>query len=189
MQIRSLEGFAADLQDVQGQPYEVVLQVTATFEDIDQERARRTAIYSLAGQEPSFIAAFVLAPWAPADLDLNVIRNPFFDHFIYHEEPDLSLVSSVRDEQLEYTVWRLLEVAGTTPADEASRLEQQLTGLALREERQVWEICRPRPTGPTGFVSAPSPLDLTWLVGWGQSAAGVAHRAFRRMPSCRRCSF
>ena len=181
MQIRSLEGFAADLQDVQGQPYEVVLQVTATFEDIDQERARRTAIYSLAGQEPSFIAAFVLAPWAPADLDLNVIRNPFFDHFIYHEEPDLSLVSSVRDEQLEYTVWRLLEVAGTTPADEASRLEQQLTGLALREERQVWEDLSASTYWTYRVVfPAPSPLDpLTWLVGWGQERPlAIAHRTF-----------
>jgi len=180
-QVRSLEGLEADLRDVQGQPYEVVLQITATFDDLAQERQRRTAIYSLAGQEPSFIAAFVLAPWAPADLDLNVTRNPFYDHFIYQEELDLSLASSVRDEQLQYTVWRLLEVAGTTPADEAARLEQQLTGLALREERQIWEDLSDSTYWTYRVVfPSPSPLDpLTWLIGWGQERLlAISHRTY-----------
>ncbi len=181
MQVRSLQGFDAALQDVQGQPYEVVLHITATFEEIEQERERRRAIYALAGQEPSFIAAFIVAPWAPTDLALTVIRNPFFDHYIYQEEPDLSLVSSVRDEQLQYTVWRLLEVAGTTPSDESARLEQQLTGLALREERQVWEALSASTywTYRVAFP-APSPLDpLTWLVGWGQERPlAISHRTF-----------
>ena len=180
-QIGSLEGFTADLRDVQGQPYEVVLRITAIFGNIDQERERRSAIYSLAGQEPTFITAFVLAPWAPVDLDLNMIRNPFFDRFIYQEQPDLTLVSSVRDEQLQYTVWRLLEVAGTTPADEAARLEQQLTGLALREERQVWEDLSASTYWTYEVVfPAPSPLDpLSWLVGWGQERQlAISHITF-----------
>jgi hypothetical protein len=74
-----------------------------------------------------------------------------------------------------------VEVASNSPADERARLEQQLTGLALRDERQVWENLSAS-TYWTYAVSYPEPSalpTLSWLVGWGQERdLALAHRDY-----------
>jgi hypothetical protein len=146
------------------------MHVEVNYDSVQEASEAHAAIRALAGEEPDFATALLVAPWEDTPVAYGVTRTPWFDHYVYEETPSLGLVTSVRDEQLQYTQWRLVEVASSSPVDERGRLEQQLTGLALRDERQVWENLSAS-TYWTYAVSYPEPSAmpmLSWLVGWGQ---------------------
>ncbi len=167
--ISAISGCSAEVLEA-GDPDELVFRVHVDYGTPDELQLASAAIAALAGQEPSFIAALVTAPWSAAPTEYSVRRTPWFDHYLYEEPLNLEMPPTVRDQQLQYTQWRLLEVAGGTPTDELSRLEKELTGLTLRHERQVWEDLSAS-TYWSYDVGFPEPTRLSeqsWLVGWGQ---------------------
>jgi hypothetical protein len=177
----ALPGCSAQLSEPAGESQELELRVTLSYVSPEDYAEKSAAIYALAGQEPDFVTALILAPWSGTAKAYGVSRTPWYDRYVYEESPGLGLVPMVRDQQLEYTRWRLVEIASETPADERARLEQQLTGLALRDERQVWENLSASTywTYRVDF-GAPSALPtLHWLVGWGQERVlALSHRDY-----------
>ncbi|MFO7697849.1 MAG: hypothetical protein R6X16_11935 [Anaerolineae bacterium] len=180
-EIDALPGCSASLDALEWQASELVVHVEVEYASTQAAAQASAAIRALAGEAPDFATALVVAPWEGTPVAYSVSRAPWFDHYVYQDRPALSLVTAVRDEQLQYTLWRLVEVASNSPADERARLEQQLTGLALRDERQVWENLSAS-TYWTYAVSYPEPSalpTLSWLVGWGQERdLALAHRDY-----------
>jgi hypothetical protein len=168
--IDALEGIEATLLPAGDDPYEAVLHVVSTFADPMGERMQREALYASLEGDPSFVAALIAAPWKPGEVLLSVERSLLFDTYRYREQPTLLDPITVRDEQLEYTRWRLAEITGVDAGTEKARLEQQLVALALRQERQIWESLSASTYWSYSVTFAePSALaPQTWLLGWGQ---------------------
>ncbi|MHB1319313.1 MAG: tetratricopeptide repeat protein, partial [Anaerolineae bacterium] len=180
-ELAALPGCSASLDGSAGQEPEIALHVELVYASAQDAAQASAAIRGLSGEEPDFVTALVVAPWEVSPAEYIVTRMPWFDYYVYQERPSLGLVTQVRDEQLQYTLWRLVEVASNSPADERGRFEQQLTGLALRDERQVWENLSAS-TYWTYAVAFPEPSALpalSWLVGWGQERdLAITHRDY-----------
>ncbi len=125
--------------------------------------------------------ALVAAPWNNSLAAFGVSRSPWLDYYAYQERPAFGALEALREEQAQYTVWRLVEVSSAQPDLERDRLEMQLTALALREQRQIWENLSSSSYWAYHVAfEEPSALPaLSWLVGWGQERdLEVSHRFF-----------
>jgi hypothetical protein len=138
-------------------------------------------VAQLGSAEPDLVQALIAAPWGNELAALHVFRTPWMDLYTYQERPAFERLEALRQEQAQYTTWRLVEVASGRPEVERDQLEQQLTALALREQRQIWENLSSASYWSYHVVfEEPSALPtMDWLVGWGQERElEIAHRFF-----------
>lgn len=159
----------------------VDLVVEAQYADLADLARISQAVIALGGIDPDLPHALIAAPWHTSPDEFAVWRTGWVDLYTYRETPTFQALASLREEQAQFTVWRLVEVANSQPQQERDRLEQQLTALALREQLEIWENL-----SASSFwsyhVAFPEPSDLatvSWLVGWGQERPlEIEHRFF-----------
>jgi len=175
-----LPGCMASLETGQGPRADVVMHVQVAYESLEDLGSTSASLFGLAGEEPDMLTALIAAPWSTAPASFAIIETPWFDHYVYEQSLALGLVPAVSNRQLQYTEWRLVEIASGMPGDEVGRLEQQLTGIALRDERQVWENLSASTywTYAVRFGDS-TDLERTWLIGWDQDdTMTVSHRDY-----------
>lgn len=167
--------------EAEGAPW-ADLELDVSYRSLAQLERSAQAIVQLGGAEPDLIHALVAAPWAN-DLAIPVVmRNPWVDLYTYRETPLFAPLEALREEQAQYTTWRLVEVSSGDAGEERDRLEQQLTALALREQRQIWENLSSSSYW-SYHVSFEDPSllpSMSWLVGWGQERElTIDHRHYQ----------
>ena len=158
------------------------LELEVSYQSLAQLERAAQAIVQLGGAEPDLIHALIAAPWANALAAPTVMRNPWMDLYTYQETPLFAPLEALRNEQAEYTTWRLVEVSSGGGDEERDRLEQQLTALALREQRQIWENLSSSSywSYHVRFEEPSSLPTMSWLVGWGQERElTIAHRHYQ----------
>lgn len=157
------------------------LTVEAAYATLAELDAVAQEIAQVGAAEGDLAQALIAAPWRNALSAFGVTRTPWWDQYSYQERPSFAALEALRQEQAQYTVWRLVEASSGQPELERDRLEVQLTALALREQRDIWENLSSSSYWSYHVVFAePTALPrMSWLVGWGQERAlEIAHRHY-----------
>jgi tetratricopeptide (TPR) repeat protein len=158
------------------------LELVVSYRSLAQLERSAESILQLGGAEPDLIHALIAAPWATDLAVPAVMRNPWVDLYSYQETPLFAPLEALRDEQAQYTTWRLVEASSGAADDERDLLEQQLTALALREQREIWENLSSSSywSYHVSFEQPSSLPTMSWLVGWGQERAlTIDHRHYQ----------
>jgi hypothetical protein len=180
--LNELPAVQATLQaQPEGSAPSAVLSLEATYASLAELESLAQEIDLVGAAEGDLAQALIAAPWHNALSAFGVSHTPWWDQYSYQERPGFAALEALRQEQAQYTIWRLVEASSGQPEVERDRLEAQLTALALREQRDIWENLSSSSYWSYHVAFAePSALPtMSWLVGWGQERElEIAHRHF-----------
>ncbi len=171
---------ALAVQEEEGTP-SVALTLEVHYASLADLAATSQEIVQVGATEGDLAQALIAAPWHNTLAALDVSRALWWDVYHYQERPAFEALEALHEEQTQYTLWRLVEASSGQPELERDRLELQLTALALREQREIWENL-PSSSYWAYHVTFEEPSALPtmhWLVGWGQERElKIAYRYF-----------
>ncbi|MFH1086018.1 MAG: hypothetical protein V1772_09680 [Chloroflexota bacterium] len=147
------------------------LEVAVTFADVAELPGQAQALAVALTDTDDLLARLVAAPWQTEVQRYALTRSPWLDRLEYREQVDTRALAAAVAAQGEYSRWHMVELRANRPDEAQARLERDLTLIALREQRQVWEMIG----GGTFWVYKvrhPDPATtepIAWQVGWDQT--------------------
>jgi len=147
----------------------VSFTVRLAARSLSEIRDGSASIAGLLSEDIDLVSALVVAPWQATLHTYALEENLWYARYLYHESIDLTSVQNSWETESQYARWRTIELRNVSPDSPRAALEQRLSMIALREQRQIWDHL---PSG-TYWVyrttyERPSEPPMAWLLSCGQ---------------------
>jgi len=154
----------------------VSFTVRLAARSLSEIRDRSGSIAGLLSEDADLVSALIATPWQAtlhtwqATLHTySLEENLWYSRYLYHESIDLTPVQNNWETESQYARWRTIELRNVSPDSPRAALEQRLSMIALREQRQIWDHL---PSG-TYWVyrttyGRPTEPPMAWLLSCGQ---------------------